>query len=94
MGGKSEKVWRNFKEKHVVDSNLTLTDSDFGVVGRWAELPMVGAVSLYCADGGEAASCQGTRCARGGYCIVTRDNVPACQCHLTTFTGPACEDGE
>ena len=47
-------------------------------------------------DAGQGSSCHSLTCANGGQCVIPRvlPHVAMCDCDLTTFTGPTCEDGE
>ena len=61
-------------------------------------LPSFNIASMFHRDpeGGPGATCDTVTCAHGGQCYLPRvfPRVPACECELTTFTGPTCDQGE
>ena len=61
-------------------------------------LPSFNIASMFHRDpeGGPGATCDTVTCAHGGRCYLPRvfPRVPACECELTTFTGPTCDQGE
>ena len=69
-------------------------DDDLGPIDPLLSPPPSNLAYFYDGSDGPLGTCDTHLCANGGVCLEDRWDSPSCDCDLTSFDGPNCQDGK